>query len=448
MNAARLLWNYAQARRGPSRWRDRAALEAWQEQKVLSHLRQVLPKSNWLKERFAGRKIGNWRDVPVTEKAESVARFEDWNTAGVTWKEAMAVALQAEESRDFSPLLRGLTVGLSSGTSGGRGLFLASGAEREAWAGAVLGKVLPQGEGYRDRWPLVRKWQDVMEKLVPGQHRIALFLRAGGGLYEAAGKGRVQFRWFDLMRPLEDHTGALEKYDPTVLMAPPSVLKVLAASGVGVRAGKIVSCAETLDAFDRAALERAFGQRVHEVYQATEGFLGASDANGVLRLNEDLMVVEREWQDAERTRFVPVITDFRRTTQPMIRHRLDDVLVVKAGTGRDVFTGLAGVEGRCEDVLWAVTANGRQPVFGDLVVRVLLAAAEVTDFRVRQVLADRLAVALEPDGEVVRRAVELGLKGLWRHRGSEITVAFEAMLLAEAPGMKRRRIRQEWRAEL
>ena len=348
----------------------------------------------------------------------------------------MALALRAEESRNFSPMLRGLTVGLSSGTSGGRGIFLASAAEREAWAGAVLGKVLPcKG---------LSGWN---EAVVPGRHRIALFLRAGGGLYEAAGKGRVQFRWFDLMRPMGAHRVALELFDPTVLVAPPSVLKVLADSGAKIRAQKIVSCAETLDALDRVALEQAFGQRVHEVYQATEGFLGASDQAGVLRLNEDLMVVERDWQDAARTRFVPVITDFRRTTQPMIRYRLEDVLVVRPGRSGDVFTGLSAVEGRCEDVLWAVGPEGPQAVFGDLVVRALLTAAAVRDFRVRQVSADRLRVALEPDGESVRGAVGEGMRRLWKDRGAEVRVEFEAMPAAEVPGVKRRRIRQEWRAD-
>ena len=286
-----------------------------------------------------------------------------------------------------------------------------------------------------------------MEAVMPGRHRVALFLRAGGGLYEAAGKARVQFRWFDLMRPLAEHRSSLAQFNPTVLVAPPPVLQELASSGSGPGLRKVVSCAETLDALDRVALDRAWGRRVHEVYQATEGFIGATDPAGVLRLNEDLMVVEREWQDEARTRFVPVITDFRRTTQPMIRHRLEDVLIVQPGREGDIFTGLAAVEGRCEDSLWAVGPDGRQQVFGDLVVRALLGAAEVRDFRVRQVERDRIMVALEPSGETVRMAVAEALQRLWRNRGAPVGVAFEPMPDGETRGAKRRRIRQEWREE-
>jgi hypothetical protein len=36
-----------------------------------------------------------------------------------------------------------LTVGLSSGTSGNRGVFLVSRAERLRWAGILLGRALP-----------------------------------------------------------------------------------------------------------------------------------------------------------------------------------------------------------------------------------------------------------------------------------------------------------------
>jgi hypothetical protein len=121
--------------------------------------------------------------------------------------------------------------------------------------------------------------------------------------------------------------------------------------------------------------------------------------------------------------------------------------VVKPGAERDVFTGLAAVEGRCEDVLWAVGPEGRQAVSGDLVVRALLTAAAVRDFRVRQVAADRLRVALEPAVESVRDAVAEGLGRLWRDRGAEVRVEFEVMPEVEAPGAKRRRIRQEWRAD-
>ena len=43
--------------------------------------------------------------------------------------EAMNVAKNAEESRDFSPTLNGITIGFSTGTSGNKGLFMVSNKE-------------------------------------------------------------------------------------------------------------------------------------------------------------------------------------------------------------------------------------------------------------------------------------------------------------------------------
>ena len=60
----------------------------------------------------------------VQEKLEFMRDFDQINTRGLTLDEAMEVAVQSEQSRDFAPTLNGVTVGLSSGTSGNRGLFL------------------------------------------------------------------------------------------------------------------------------------------------------------------------------------------------------------------------------------------------------------------------------------------------------------------------------------
>ena len=46
---------------------------------------------------------------------------------------------------------------------------------------------------------------------------------------------------------------------------------------------------------------------------------------GTLHLNEDIVYIEREYLDDRR--FVPVVTDLERKAQPIIRYRLNDILV-------------------------------------------------------------------------------------------------------------------------
>ncbi|WBV66998.1 hypothetical protein PGH44_06835 [Legionella pneumophila] len=48
-------------------------------------------------------------------------------------------------------MINNIAVGLSSGTSGSRGLFLVSEQERDAWAGIILAKAMPNGLRSRER---------------------------------------------------------------------------------------------------------------------------------------------------------------------------------------------------------------------------------------------------------------------------------------------------------
>lgn len=56
--------------------------------------------------------------------------FSELNMMGISREEAEKFAVQAERDRDFTPKLKGVTVGLSSGTSGKRGIFLISDQEK------------------------------------------------------------------------------------------------------------------------------------------------------------------------------------------------------------------------------------------------------------------------------------------------------------------------------
>src|SRR5699024_10326335 len=134
---------------------------------------------------------------PVMDKQTMMANFDALNTVGVRRVEAEALALAAERSRDFAPMLGDVAVGLSSGTSGHRGLFLVSPADRDAWAGTVLALTLPPG-------------------LVG--HRIALFLRANNALYESVRSRLVDFRYFDLTVPVALELEELGCYAPASLV--------------------------------------------------------------------------------------------------------------------------------------------------------------------------------------------------------------------------------------
>ena len=333
---ARTVLAFAEARR-LSRLDSREALQAHQHTRLERLRRAVMTRSPFYQP-YVQEPFEHW---PIMSKSLWMKHFDQINTAGIELKDATRVALQAETSRDFRDTLRGFAVGLSTGTSGSRGVFIASEAERSRWAGVMLAKLLG---------PF--KWRPL---------RVALFLRANNALYETLGKGPIRFRFFDLVRPFQELMRELEAFAPTVLVAPPHVLATAArTSELGVSPSRVISVAEVLDVIDRQAIERGFGVRVEQIYQATEGFLGATCAAGTLHLNEEYVLFEREWLDLAHTRFVPVITDLYRVTQPVVRYRLDDVLVPRRSPcpcGSPLLA-IDRIEGRESDVLWLPAAQG------------------------------------------------------------------------------------------
>ncbi|MFO0708481.1 MAG: F390 synthetase-related protein [Sandaracinus sp.] len=408
VDRAILARSFLRARLEPAVFPTRRALSAWQERKVIAHLRWARTRSRHLEERFGAHATEAWRALPITHKAEMMARWDDVVTVAIRKDEALAVALRAEEERDFSPTVRGYTVGLSSGTSGNRGLFVASAEERAEWAGAAIARVLPA--------------------LVPGlvRERVAFFLRANSNLYQSVGSRRIAFTFFDLSRPFEEHLARLDAQPPSILVAPPSMLRMLAEARIGGRSAIapriVVSVAEVLDPLDEGVIRRGFARVVHQIYQATEGFLGASCAFGTVHLAEDVMIIEEEpVPGAEDGAFHPILTDFRRRSQPIVRYRLDDVLVPRRSPCPcgSVARALDRIEGRADDLLFV--DDGRGPLFPDFVRRaVMLADAAITDYRVVQRARDRLALFVEP-AEAWAAAAH-ALDRLWASRGAPVVI--------------------------
>lgn len=389
-------------------------------------LREDLPRASF----YAGS-TGRLEDLPVVDKRTVLADFAAFNRYGITLEQALAVAEAAERSRDFTATLPGgptgrVSVGLSSGTTGTRGVFLVSEQESRLWAGILLGQMMaPASLRVLARRPL----------------RVALFLRANSNLYETLDSRRVAFSWHDLTVPVEDHLPDLPGTD--VLVAPASVLRrIAAAKPAGLRPIQVVSVAETLDPEDEVVIREAFSLPVEQIYQATEGLLAVSCPAGRLHLNEGHVHIEPEWIDHRR--FHPVVTDFTRTTQLVVRHRLDDVLLAAPGPcpcgrpGRSI----AAVLGRADDVLTLArpAGDGEVPVWPDVLRHAVALAGELGDYRIEQHGAEwRVAVTGLPAG-ISRVGVEI--ERLAERLRARPPVVVPMGWPAEAPDQKRRRIRR------
>ena len=124
-----------------TRWlhnfKTRVALEAYQKKQLSNYM-------DFLKRESPYFKNGVPTDFDHMDKTFMMTHFNELNTQGIDRDEALALAIESEKTRDFTELKGEVAVGLSSGTSGHRGLFITTEKERSMWAAAILAKMLPK----------------------------------------------------------------------------------------------------------------------------------------------------------------------------------------------------------------------------------------------------------------------------------------------------------------
>lgn len=308
---------------------------------------------------FSGRPFDAW---PVIDKSEMTARFDRMNLAGID-AETVRAALAAGQER-----VGGHVVGQSTGTSGNRGYYLISDAERFVWLGVILAKTLPDA-----------LWR---------RHRVALALPGLSSLYRAAGSGsRISLGFFDLAQGVEAWVDDLTAFAPDTIVAPPKVLRWLAEQG-RLSASTLFSGAEVLDPIDREIIEAATGRVVREIYMATEGLFGVSCPHGVLHLAEDVVHFEWSRPAPDSPLRSPIVTDFTRRTQALVRYRMNDLLELSDEPCRcgSPYQAVKRIEGRADDMMRLIGPDGGVRIVTPDVVRNAIVDSHpaIRDFRAVQ----------------------------------------------------------------
>ena len=294
-------------------------------------------------------------------KSLFMENFDTINTCEISYEQASEIAENAEHSRDFSPMIKNIAVGLSTGTSGNRGLFLVSETERANWVAYMIDRVI----GFS------------LKKI-----EVAFFLRANNKLYESAKSKKVSFNFFDLFEKLDSHVERLNNLQPTILIAQPSLLMLLSKKKTNgelrINPKKIISVAEVLTNEDRSYVEKTFQIKLAEVYQCTEGFLASSCSEGTLHFNEDFLIIEKKYIDEEKNRFHPIITDLLRKSQPIVRYELNDIITEKKNCKcGSPFLAIERIEGRSDDIIVLKDKYSKEVcIFPDIIRRTIVLSDE------------------------------------------------------------------------
>ena len=409
---------YLAARWRNHRLRSRQAVSAYQLKQLHRLTRRATTELPFYHP-YAGQRF---ESLPIIDKGILLANFSDMNRASLdleTVREALALGKER---------LAGRMIGMSTGTSGNRGFYVISEAERFVWLGTILAKALPDA--------LWRK------------HRVALALPALSDLYSSATLGsRITLQFFHLAQGPEAWIDRLLRFAPDTIVAPPKVLRWLAERGQ-LTARHIFSGAEVLDELDRQIIESATGHTVREIYMATEGLFAVSCPYGAIHLAEDVVHFEFERPDPDSSLVSPIVTDFTRREQGMIRYRMNDLLELddrscKCGSA---YQAVRRIEGRSDDAFLLADRSGRVQLVTPDTLRNAVVDADraIDDFRIIQTDPKTIEVLLPDElSETTAGKVRTALNTALIRRGLVAKISVRQGIALDF-SRKLRRVRREW----
>lgn len=405
---------FIEARRRQMLYQTRESMLRAQERRLYAFLRHKAGRVPAF-EGIQGRFLQDW---PIMDKAALMADFASYNRLGLTAAEGWA-HLEAGTAP------KGHAIGASTGTSGNRGLYIVSERERYRWLGTILANALPD--------------------FLSGRHSVAIVLPANSRLYDAANEsGRLQLRFFDLGLGIDSQFAPLTEFQPTVIVAPPKFLRALAESHTQIAPQRIFSGAEVLDEEDRRIVETRFDLILREIYMATEGLFGIACRHGTLHLLEDQVAFEFLPVEGSASLVTPLITDFSRETQVMIRYRMNDVLEfapIPCPCGLP-HRAIKQVHGRCDDIFTLPSFGSPVRITPDVIRNAVLKADKrISDFRVLQTGRNTVRVELNAEEADCLPAAVASLRALFTACGAAPEIKPVATVLISPSDRKLRRVR-------
>lgn len=210
-------------------------------------------------------------------------------------------------------------------------------------------------------------------KLLMGRPRI-LYIAATDGRYGGAmavgdgidGVGAKQL-FLDIKVPLEEWIKNIKEFKPNMIIGYPSAIKILAElvqnGEIELDIFRVISCGEPLDVNLRKYLETVFKANVVNFYGASESLaLGVEiDYNEGMCLFDDMNYIEIE--DGNM-----YITSLYNYSQPLIRYKLTDRLILKESQTNYTFTMVESLVGRNEDILWFENDNNKKEFLHPLAI--------------------------------------------------------------------------------
>ncbi|RIE05912.1 AMP-binding protein [Candidatus Cryosericum terrychapinii] len=333
------------------------------------------------------KSLEDFQRLPTINKQMMMEHFDDINTCGLKLEAVRDYAVQKDLHREYLGYYQDqYVIGLSSGTSGNKGIYITPKAMTERLPFVFLAR---SGLPYRD---------------LP--FRILFLLRVFSQGFEDVNAPFIHVNYLTTMTPVDEIISRINHDRINILMAPPSLVRQLLpwAGTIKKPLQMIVCYAEVLEKEEKERFQACFGTHVIEIYQASEGQIGSTCRCGNLHINEDLVYIElydKDGQPVDRPgplATTMLLTNLINTAQPLIRYEMNDLIQLgKRCPCGSSFRVIEKVLGRNDDVLYLWNRDHvLQPVYPDLVSRWIITTSDsIREFRVSQISHSRLEVAID-----------------------------------------------------
>ncbi|HVE50215.1 MAG TPA: phenylacetate--CoA ligase family protein [Casimicrobiaceae bacterium] len=355
------------------------------------------------------------RDVPVTAKAELMAKFDDWATDRRVTRASVRSFID-DRSRIGQRFLDRYIVWKSSGTTGEPGIYVQDEHALHVYDASLAAQLATA---------------DLAARCFAGTMlqggRAALIAATGDHFASIASWQRLarsNARAYSVMEPLGALVAKLNAFKPAFIASYPTLLMLLAeernARRLRIEPVLAWSGGEHLGERTHAELERALGCRVMNEYGASECLsIGYGCREHWLHVNADWAIVEPVDEDyaptppGERSHTL-LITNLANRVQPIIRYDLGDSVLVHPGRcacGNPL--PALRVDGRRDDVLILTDGKREFRVPPMALTTVFEESTGVHRFQILQRERDRLLLRVATAGDAERkRAFDVGSRAL------------------------------------
>lgn len=373
----------------------------WNREKLESHQKKQLKKiiefsrknSEYYNNLFSGLDEVTLEQIPIITKSEMMDNFNQINTKNLKKEELIAFTITQEKKGQYSRFQGEYSIGLSSGTSGNKALT-----------------VLSQNES--DLYNCLLFSRNGIPKSVKNR-RILFALRRNNPTFKEISNFGIHLVYINYTLSVEEIIKLINDKKLNILSGPPSLLEIISSkkNQIDHPIEAVISYAEVLSKTTREKLEEIFGLSIIEIYQGAEGFIASTCRCGSLHLNEDVLLIETlDVEDKIGNAKNLIITDLYRTTQPIIRYEMNDIIELQESNCKcgSCFRVIKKIHGRSDDVFHLKNSQGDiSYLFPDYVRRSInQASPEIEEYQAIQKAIDKIEIRLVLKNERNREIIE------------------------------------------